>query len=74
MLFRLVGVRVQEPCPDRLDGVAHEAEDGKEDEVFCLIGPKRFDVPWKVLEGQGFIDAQRLQAVAAELGERLSLT
>ena len=30
-------------------------EDGKEDEVFCLIGPKRFDVPWKVLESQGFI-------------------
>lgn len=30
-------------------------EDGKEDEVFCLIGPKRFDMPWKVLEGQGFI-------------------
>src|SRR6185503_21124892 len=30
-------------------------EDGKEDEVFCLIGPKRYDVPWKVLEGQGFI-------------------
>jgi DNA excision repair protein ERCC-3 len=30
-------------------------EDGKEDEVFCLIGPKRFDVPWKMLESQGFI-------------------
>ena len=30
-------------------------EDGKEDEVFCLIGPKRYDVPWKVLEQQGFI-------------------
>ncbi len=30
-------------------------EDGKEDEVFCLIGPKRFDMPWKVLEGKGFI-------------------
>jgi DNA excision repair protein ERCC-3 len=30
-------------------------EDGKEDEVFCLIGPKRYDVPWKVLEGKGFI-------------------
>ena len=30
-------------------------EDGKEDEVFCLIGPKRCDVPWKVLERQGFI-------------------
>lgn len=32
-------------------------EDGREDEVFCLIGPKRYDVPWKVLEGQGFIAA-----------------
>jgi DNA excision repair protein ERCC-3 len=30
-------------------------EDGKADEVFCLIGPKRFDIPWKVLEGDGFI-------------------
>ena len=30
-------------------------EDGREDEVFCLIGPKRYDVPWKVLEVQGFI-------------------
>ena len=35
-------------------------EDGKEDEVFCLIGPKRYDVPWKVLEGQGFIAAALL--------------
>ena len=30
-------------------------EDEKEDEVFTLIGPKRYDVPWKVLERQGFI-------------------
>jgi len=30
-------------------------EDGKEDEVFTLIGPKRYDVPWKLLERQGFI-------------------
>ena len=30
-------------------------EDEKEDEVFCLIGPKRYELPWKVLEGQGFI-------------------
>lgn len=34
-------------------------EDGKEDEVFCLIGPKRYDVPWKVLEGRGFIAEAR---------------
>ncbi|HOV32548.1 MAG TPA: DEAD/DEAH box helicase [Candidatus Hydrogenedens sp.] len=30
-------------------------EDGKEDEVFSLIGPKKCDVPWKVLEKQGWI-------------------
>lgn len=30
-------------------------EDRKEDEVFSLIGPKKFDVPWKVLERQGWI-------------------
>ncbi len=34
-------------------------EDDKEEEVFCLIGPKRYDVPWKVLEGQGFIAEAR---------------
>lgn len=34
-------------------------EDNKEEEVFCLIGPKRYDVPWKVLEGQGFIAEAR---------------
>jgi DNA excision repair protein ERCC-3 len=30
-------------------------EDGREDEVFTLIGPKKYDVPWKVLERQGWI-------------------
>ncbi|MBL7008789.1 MAG: DEAD/DEAH box helicase [Planctomycetes bacterium] len=30
-------------------------EDGKEDEVFSLIGPKRYDAPWKDLERRGFI-------------------
>ncbi|HWE27431.1 MAG TPA: DNA repair helicase XPB, partial [Polyangia bacterium] len=30
-------------------------EDGLEGEVFSLIGPKRFDVPWKEIEAQGFI-------------------
>ena len=30
-------------------------EDHKEDDVFTLIGPKRYDVPWKVLEKQGWI-------------------
>lgn len=30
-------------------------EDGREDEVFSLIGPKKCDIPWKVLEKQGWI-------------------
>ena len=30
-------------------------EDGKEEEVFSLIGPKKYDVPWRVLEKQGWI-------------------
>lgn len=30
-------------------------EDGKEGEVFSLIGPKRFDAPWKDIEAQGYI-------------------
>ena len=30
-------------------------EDGEEDSVFCLVGPKRYDVPWKELEAKGWI-------------------
>ncbi|WP_244328442.1 DNA repair helicase XPB [Yimella sp. cx-51] len=30
-------------------------EDGREEDVFSLIGPKRFDAPWKEIEAQGYI-------------------
>jgi len=30
-------------------------EDGREDEVFSLVGPKRYDTPWTTLERRGFI-------------------
>jgi DNA excision repair protein ERCC-3 len=30
-------------------------EDGREDDVFTLIGPKRYDAPWKEIEAQGYI-------------------
>ncbi len=30
-------------------------EDGHEADVFALVGPKRFDLPWKTLEHQGWI-------------------
>ena len=30
-------------------------EDGRESDVFSLIGPKRYDAPWKDIEAQGYI-------------------
>lgn len=30
-------------------------EDNKEGDVFALIGPKRYDVPWKQMEQQGYV-------------------
>jgi len=44
-------------------------EDGKEDEVFTLIGPKRYDVPWKELERQGFIAQASCTEVRVPLEE-----
>ena len=59
-------------------------EDGREDEVFSLIGPKRFDAPWKDIEAQGYIapadcvevrltlpDADRMAYATAEPEERV---
>ncbi|MAE45381.1 MAG: helicase [Planctomycetes bacterium] len=46
-------------------------EDGKEDEVFCLIGPKRYDVPWKVLESKGFIASASCVEVRVPLDEAI---
>ncbi len=44
-------------------------EDGKEGEVFSLIGPKRFDVPWKELESKGWIAEAYCTEVRVELSE-----
>ncbi len=30
-------------------------EDGREGDVFSLVGPKRFDLPWQLLEKQGYV-------------------
>lgn len=43
-------------------------EDAREDDVFSLIGPKKYDVPWKVLEKQGWI----AQATCTEIRVPLS--
>jgi len=54
-------------------------EDGREEDVFSLIGPKKYDVPWHDLERQGWIapaicyeirvampEAERLEYIVAE--------
>ncbi len=48
-------------------------EDGKEDDVFSLIGPKKFDVPWKVLEKQGWIAQALCTEVRIPLPPELKL-
>ncbi len=48
-------------------------EDGKEDEVFCLIGPKRYDAPWKDLERRGYIATVECLEVRVPLDDRLRL-
>ncbi|NYI07644.1 DNA repair helicase XPB [Allostreptomyces psammosilenae] len=58
-------------------------EDGREGDVFSLIGPKRYDAPWKEIEAQGWIapadcvevrvtmtDSERLAYATAESEER----
>ena len=48
-------------------------EDGREGDVFTLIGPKRFDAPWKEVEAQGWIAPAECVEVRVTLpdGERL---
>jgi DNA excision repair protein ERCC-3 len=58
-------------------------EDGREGDVFSLIGPKRYDAPWKDIESQGWIapadctevrvtltDAERMEYATSEAEER----
>ena len=48
-------------------------EDGREDDVFALIGPKKADVPWKVLERDGWIASARCQEIRLPLGPNLRM-
>jgi DNA excision repair protein ERCC-3 len=42
-------------------------EDGRESDVFSLIGPKRFDAPWKEIEAQGYISPAACYEVRIDL-------
>ena len=44
-------------------------EDGKEGDVFSLIGPKRFDAPWKEIEAQGYIAPAACYEIRIDLPE-----
>ncbi|WP_213525809.1 DNA repair helicase XPB [Paenibacillus sp. J31TS4] len=45
-------------------------EDGCEKEVFSLIGPKRYEVPWKQLERQGWIATVRCRELLVRLNDK----
>ncbi len=49
-------------------------EDGRESDVFSLIGPKRYDAPWKDIEAQGYIATAECVEVRVTLtdGERFA--
>src|SRR4051794_23448045 len=49
-------------------------EDGREGDVFSLIGPKRFDAPWKDIEAQGYIAPADCVEVRVSLTEDERMT
>ena len=48
-------------------------EDGEEGAVFSLVGPKRFDVPWKDLEGRGWIAEAICTEIRLDLPDNLKI-
>ncbi|GAC1402709.1 MAG: helicase-associated domain-containing protein [Chloroflexota bacterium] len=48
-------------------------EDGREDDVFSLIGPKKYDAPWKDLERQGWIASAECHEIRLELPQDLRI-
>src|SRR5205814_5588047 len=48
-------------------------EDGREEDVFSLIGPKKYDVPWRELEQRGWIAEANCTEVRVALPEPLRM-
>src|SRR6266478_1774645 len=44
-------------------------EDGREADVFSLIGPKKYDVPWRELERQGWIATAECHEIRVSMNE-----
>ncbi len=48
-------------------------EDHREEDVFSLIGPKKYDVPWRVLESKGWIAEARCHEIRLGLPAELRM-
>ena len=48
-------------------------EDGRESDVFSLVGPKRYDVPWKELEQKGWIAEAHCYEIRIDLPQALRI-
>jgi DNA excision repair protein ERCC-3 len=48
-------------------------EDGREEDVFTLVGPKRYDVPWKELEQKGWIAEAYCHEIRIDLPQDLKI-
>jgi DNA excision repair protein ERCC-3 len=49
-------------------------EDGRETDVFSLVGPKKYDVPWKDLEKQGWIATAECHEIRMPLPDEMRMT
>lgn len=48
-------------------------EDGAEENVFSLVGPKRFEIPWKQLEARGWIAEASCYEIRIDLSDELKI-
>lgn len=48
-------------------------EDNRQEDVFSLVGPKRYDVPWKQLEQKGWIAEAVCYEIRVDLGRELRM-
>ncbi len=48
-------------------------EDGRESDVFSLVGPKRYDVPWKELESKGWIAEANCYEIRLDMEDDLKI-
>jgi len=49
-------------------------EDGREGDVFSLIGPKKYDLPWRDLEGRGWIAEALCTEVRCTMPRKIRMT